>query len=525
MFITFLPVYKQIQVELGTNLLQAARENGIHLGGVCSGQGYCGKCKVLVTKGNLKNFGREELTYLTQEERANGIRLACCFCVTQDTCVIIQGESDSKGTEDNSSLTPSEPVSQSSRLVDPYGIVFDIGTTTVVGELWNLAKKEKSIQCSKHNPQSLFGADVISRITYANSSIDNRNRLTGLVRTCCNDVISELTTSVGLRRFDVTTMVICGNTTMSHLFLGKSVDSLMRVPFQGISYDKEVWKAADLHLDIKSDAEVYIMPGISGHVGSDTLGCIVSTKLASTKGTLLMVDIGTNGELVLAKDGKLMTCSTAAGPAFEGASLHQGMRADDGAISKVIINQDKIELDYIGSDKPGVFPRGICGSGLIEAVSELLTNQWIDETGRLLGEAGIKNQVTLWKSAESQVILTQKDIRELQLAKGAIYAGIQLMLREMQITMNEIDKIYLAGAFGSNVNLKKAISIGLLPDIDVNRIEYIGNGALAGASMLLLEEVSKMEAEAISRNISHLELAQCEEFSEEFMKALSFPQK
>ena len=525
MFITFLPEYKQIQVEPGVNLFQAAREHGIHLGGICSGQQYCGKCKVLVTKGNSKNFEQEELTLLTQEEQEKGIRLACCFSVTQDTCVITQVERSCEGTIDCHSESPSESIPKSHSSIDPYGIVFDIGTTSVVGELWNLAKKEKLAQASKSNPQSLYGADVISRITYANSSIDHRNRLTQLIRDCCNEIISDLITSVGLRRLNVTSMAICGNTTMSHLFLGKSVENLMRVPFQGISYDKELWKAADIHMDIEPGGEVYIMPGVSGHVGSDTLGCILFTKLASAKGTHLMVDIGTNGEIVLAKDGKLIACSTAAGPAFEGASLQQGMRACDGAISKVSIHHDKIELDYIGSDKPGVLPKGICGSGLIETVSELLTNQWLDDTGRLLGEAGATNQVTLWEDVDHRVSLTQKDIRELQLAKGAIYAGIQLLLRKMQITIKEIDKIYLAGAFGSNVNLKKALNIGLLPEIDLKQIEYIGNGALSGASMLLLGEVSRMEAEDISSNIRHLELAQCEDFSEEFVKALSFPQK
>ena len=525
MLITFLPKYKQIQVESGANLFEAAREHGIHLGGICSGQRYCGKCKALVTKGNSKNFEQEELTLLTKEERENGIRLACCFSVTQDTCVIIQVEHNSEEMIDYPSMTSSGPDSQSNRLGDTYGIAVDIGTTSVVGELWDLAKKEKLAEASKHNPQSLYGSDVISRITFANSSIDHRNRLTELIRDCCNEIITDLITSARLCRLNVSSMVICGNTTMSHFFLGKSVENLMRTPFQGISYDKEVWKAADIHMDIKPDGEIYIMPGVSGHVGSDTLGCIVFTKLASAKGTLLMVDIGTNGEIVLAKDGMLIACSTAAGPAFEGASLQQGMRASDGAISKVVIHQDKIDLDYIGSDKPGVLPKGICGSGLIEAVSELLANHWLDDTGRLLGEAGETNQVTLWKDAEHMVILTQKDIRELQLAKGAIYAGIQLLLQKMQITTKEIDKIYLAGAFGSNVNLKKALNIGLLPKIDLEQIEYVGNGALSGASMLLLGEVSRMEAEDISSNIRHLELAECDDFSEEFMKALSFPQK
>jgi uncharacterized 2Fe-2S/4Fe-4S cluster protein (DUF4445 family) len=236
-----------------------------------------------------------------------------------------------------------------------------------------------------------------------------------------------------------------------------------------------------------------------------------------------MIDIGTNGEIVLAKNGELYACSTAAGPAFEGASLYQGMRAMDGAISNVQIVNEKILINYIGAGRPDVYPIGICGSGVIEAAAEFLENGRMDDSGRLLGDAGVKNQVTLWQGKEGQVVLTQKDIRELQLAKGAIYAGMQLLLREAGVSLKELDKIFLAGAFGSNIDIKKAISIGLLPDINLNRIEYIGNGALNGASRLLLRDISRLEAEQIAKSTKHLELAQCEDFSSEFMKAVSFP--
>jgi uncharacterized 2Fe-2S/4Fe-4S cluster protein (DUF4445 family) len=327
---------------------------------------------------------------------------------------------------------------------------------------------------------------------------------------------------------------------MSHLFLGKSVEKLAKVPFQEISYEGVTLKASEVDSEMNLNGEVYVMPGIAGHVGSDTLGCILARDLNHGKGNHLLVDIGTNGEIVLAKNGELSVCSTAAGPAFEGASLHQGMRAIEGAISKVNIRNDLIEIEIIGPGKDAtltyrmnrsgesegeisdIYPIGICGSGVIEAVSELLSNHIMDQTGRLLGAEGETNYVTLWKHGDKEVILTQKDIRELQLAKGAIYTGIMLLLKEAKLTVPQLDSIILAGAFGSNIDVKKAIHIGLLPPIESNKISYIGNGALEGASKVLLGEISKEEAESISKKIKHLELALCKDFQDEFLKAMNF---
>jgi uncharacterized 2Fe-2S/4Fe-4S cluster protein (DUF4445 family) len=543
MLVTFLPMNQKIQVNAGSNLFQTAIENGIDLGGICSGNKTCGKCKAMITKGNNKNYSKEERKLLTEEELNSGIRLACCFTITEDTCVIISGKKEKQSQTgyrndkiENDLRNPlRNPLTE-----DHYGVAFDIGTTSVAAQLWNISRKEFIDEISSKNPQSLYGADVIARITYANSKEDNVRKLAYLIRECCNTLLLRMSAEHNIDVKQIETAVITANTTMSHLFLGKSVEKLAKVPFQEISYEGVTLKASEVDSEMNLNGEVYVMPGIAGHVGSDTLGCILARDLNHGKGNHLLVDIGTNGEIVLAKNGELSVCSTAAGPAFEGASLHQGMRAIEGAISKVNIRNDLIEIEIIGPGKDAtltyrmnrsgesegeisdIYPIGICGSGVIEAVSELLSNHIMDQTGRLLGAEGETNYVTLWKHGDKEVILTQKDIRELQLAKGAIYTGIMLLLKEAKLTVPQLDSIILAGAFGSNIDVKKAIHIGLLPPIESNKISYIGNGALEGASKVLLGEISKEEAESISKKIKHLELALCKDFQDEFLKAMNF---
>lgn len=517
MLITFLPMNIKIEVKSGANLFQVARNHNIYIPGLCSGNRTCGKCKVIITKGNEKNFCTEELNALTEEELQAGMRLACCFTISSDTCVIIPGgKSLLKTTVENN---VNEDITGNS-----YGVIFDIGTTTVETQLYEIKRKKVLIgQMSVSNPQRIYGSDVISRITYASISKKNQISLTELIRTCCNEMIESLCNKYRINPKEIVSIIIAGNTTMSQLFLGNSVETLSKVPFQGVSYAGVTIEKNKININMNDKGYVYIMPGIGGHVGADTLGCILAMNLNQTNKTELLVDIGTNGEIVLAKDGKLTACSTAAGPAFEGASLHQGMRAEEGAITKLEIIDDIPILQVIGSNNLDVSPIGICGSGVIEIISELYKNKIIDETGRLLGISGERNYYEIWNKNNKEVILTQKDIREIQLAKGAIYAGIMMLLKTTQTNISDIEHIYLAGAFGSNVNLKKAIHIGLLPNVDIDKISYIGNGALKGAKKLLFEDISKSQAENISKSIHHLELALCNDFQEEFINAMNFP--
>jgi uncharacterized 2Fe-2S/4Fe-4S cluster protein (DUF4445 family) len=506
----------KIDVILGSNLFQVARNNNIDISGICSGNKTCGKCRVIITKGNDKNFCAEELNTLTEDELQTGMRLACCFTISSDTCVIIPGGKRLKSKEIikfNNDITGNS-----------YGAIIDIGTTTVEAELYDINKNNYLIgQISVSNPQRSYGSDVISRITYASTTKENQKKLTELIRTCCNEVIESLCNQHKINPNEIVSIVIAGNTTMSQLFLGNSVECLFKVPFQGVSYNGVKLEANKVNINRNEQSYIYVMPGIGGHVGADTLGCILAMDLYQTTNTVLLVDIGTNGEIVLAKGGKLTVCSTAAGPAFEGASLHQGMRAEEGAITNIEIKNGKPVLQIVGGDNENVSPIGICGSGVIEIISELYKHNILDETGRLLGQSGENNYYELWNKNNQQVILTQKDIREIQLAKGAIYAGIMTLLNVTETNIHDIDHIYLAGAFGSNVNLRKAIHIGLLPNVDLDKISYIGNGALKGAKKILFSDIHPDQVEGISKSIQHLELASYDGFQEEFIKSMNFP--
>ncbi len=552
MEVLFLPINQKITVNHGENLFQASREHGIDLGGVCSGGKTCGKCKVLITKGNTSPLALEELNTLTEEEIRRGMRLACCFSCTQDTCVILLDTNITKahaktdmncsssdvynGNVNNSNeklrnekLSNEKPDNENTSIYDSknlsgsYGVAIDIGTTQVAALLWDIEKRCVLCEKSEPNPQYLYGMDVISRITFGSKSNANAEVLCKLIQKCCNQIINQMVSETNVNPKKIESIVVVGNTTMIHIFLERPLSNLLKVPFSNINYDGVECRAIDLGFLEYKDALIYVLPGIHGHVGSDTMGCIIEKNLHSIKGITLLVDIGTNGEIVLAKDGKIVVCSTAAGPAFEGATLQQGMVAKEGAITSVRIVGDKISVDYIGSDKENSYPIGICGTGVLEALAEFYANGYMDSTGRLLNEYGLENCVTLYNDDYHRVVLTQKDIREIQLAKGAIYAGIILLLKDTGISIKDVDRIYLAGAFGSKTNYEKIIKIGLLPKVNINIIKSIGNAALNGASKFLLGDISKKDIDVIAANCSYLELATNDEFNEVFIDSISFP--
>lgn len=526
MQVVFLPINRKITVNHGENLFHASREHGIDLGGVCSGGKTCGKCKVLITKGNTSSLALEELNTLTKEEIGRGMRLACCFLCTEDTCVILLDtnitnhiKADMKCNDTNVNAS----IDTNKELIGRYGVAIDIGTTQVAALLWDLEKRSVICEISEPNPQYLYGMDVISRITFGNKSTKNAEILSKLIRNCCNHIINQMVSEANIFPKNVKSIVVVGNTTMIHIFLERPLKDLLKVPFSNINYDFVECRAIDLGLLEYKDTPIYALPGIHGHVGSDTMGCIIEKKLNVMNGITLLVDIGTNGEIVLAKDGKMVVCSAAAGPAFEGATLQQGMVAKEGAITSVRIVDNKINIDYIGSDKENSYPVGICGTGVLEALAEFYTSGYMDNTGRLQGKYGSENYVTLYENSSHKIVLTQKDIREIQLAKGAIYAGIMLLLKNSGISINDVDRIYLAGAFGSKADYEKIIKIGLLPKVNINIMQSIGNAALNGASKFLLGDITKEEIEEIAPNCSYIELATDEEFNETFINSLSFP--
>lgn len=532
MEVVFLPINHKIIVSHGENLFHAARENGIDLGGVCSGGKTCGKCKVLITKGNTSDLVKEELDTLSKEEITKGVRLACCFSCIQDTCVILldTNKNNVKSDNDIKSNTKHDNTDVCNKKInchDPnknYGVAIDIGTTTVVAKLWDINKRHVLSEKSESNPQYMYGMDVISRITFGSENAKNAEILCNVIRNCCNELINQMVREQEINPMNIKSMVVVGNTTMIQIFLNRSLNGLLKVPFINIDYKGVEYRASDLGFSEFKNALLYTLPGIHGHVGSDTMGCIIDKNINKMEGITLLVDIGTNGEIVLARDGKMVVCSAAAGPAFEGATLQHGMVAKDGAITAVNVIGNKISVDYIGSNNKHSYPKGICGSGVLEALAEFYTYGYMDSTGRLQGQYGADNYITLYEKEFHKVVLTQKDIREIQLAKGAIYAGIILLLNNSGISMDEVDRIYLAGAFGSKVNYEKVIKIGLLPYVSTDKIQSIGNAALNGASSYLLGDISKEEIDVIAANCSYLELATNDAFNETFINSISFPE-
>ena len=425
-----------------------------------------------------------------------------------------------------------EPGATSGRL---FGIAFDIGTTTIMGSLHDLNSGRALAVGAATNPQNIYGADVISRITYATDNEGGLERLQRKVMEALNGIIEKLSGEAGIETGEIYEAAVVGNTTMSHLFLGIDPTYLAPAPFIPAYRHPMSMAAAEMGLSINPGGQVVVLPNIAGYVGSDTVGVILATGLEQRGDCCAVIDIGTNGELVLAAGGRILTCSTAAGPAFEGAQIKHGMRAADGAIEAVEIVDGEVRVKVIGE----VAPRGLCGSGLIDAAAAMLKAGVLEPSGRLAdpdragkelppslqsrlrrGEGGL-NFVLAGEGNEA-VLLTQADLRELQLAKGALYAGLQILLQEAGLTEGDLDEVLLAGAFGSYIRRESARDIGLLPGIALDKITPVGNAAGQGARAALLSQTRRAQALALPDLIEHVELSSRADFQSAFIEALSF---
>lgn len=418
-----------------------------------------------------------------------------------------------------------------------FGAAFDIGTTTVVGMLWNLNENRLVDMIAKTNPQSKYGADVISRIMFASENTDNLKLMQTIIIDNFNEMLDTFYEQYKIESGWIKKATVVGNTTMSHLFLGVDPASLARAPFEPGFYGPVTKTAKEMALHMDPEAQISILPNIAGHVGSDIVAVMIASGIKQKPGITLAIDIGTNGEIVLGGKGRMLTCSTAAGPAFEGARIYQGMRAADGAIEKVTIQNGEVVIKVIGNKAP----IGICGSGLIDAIAQMLDAGIITFKGNLLSNedalakgihpdlaarlrkgANGNEFVLAWSTSNEDIAINQKDIREVQLAKGAIYGGIQVLLECLETETAEIAEIMLAGAFGSYIDRKSALRIGLLPNVSLDRISHIGNAAGVGACMALLSDEAKKEAELESKEVEHIELALHPSFEKEYLQGMYF---
>ena len=397
---------------------------------------------------------------------------------------------------------------------------FDIGTTTIAGYLLDGEDGRTLAVESRMNPQAQYGADVIMRANYA---LEHGTEVLSMcIREAANEMLGVLADDAGIDRRDIFQVCIVGNTCMHHLFLGISPASLVHAPYTPAVSERLVLNAGDYGLDVQRKAELIMLPDIAGYVGADTCGCLLALRQDLQEEISLMIDIGTNGEMVLGNREHLVTCSTAAGPAFEGAKIECGMRGAAGAVDHVKYEDGKWSYTTVGN-KPAV---GLCGSGLIDLVAGLLDEGMLDENGAL--STGQENQGVFMLVPPEQagnergVYLTQKDIGEVQLAKAAIAAGIQMLMERLGITEDEISSVYIAGAFGNYMDPVSAGKIGLIPTALVKEVKPVGNAAGEGAKIALVNENEMLEMDELVRKIDFVELAASAEFQDHFIDELGF---
>ena len=501
------------QVEICINGIEQMVNEGVYLSEVlqemkdfrmpCAGHGRCGKCKVWA-KGALSEPNEKERQYLTKQELHNGIRLACQTKVLGYCNISFLSE----GTIDV--LLEKEIVQ--STAVDKYikpifqklGVAIDIGTTTIAVSLYG--KYGLVGQLGGINPQVAFGADVISRIEH---SLNGKSeQLANSIQCGIADLLEQLCHKYGYCLEEIDILVITGNTVMLYLLTNKNPKSLSCAPFQADWLAGEWINASDLELGCPN-AKVYLPCCISAFVGADITMALLHTDICRDRKKRLLVDIGTNGEVVLWTGEKLLCCSTAAGPAFEGTGLTMGMTASTGAISKVFLEDGTFQVQVIGNQEP----IGICGSGVIDAVSCLLQSEIMDETGYLEDEEMFLSE---------NVKITQEDIRKIQLAKSAICAGIEAVLHQEGLSIKDLDELLIAGGFGSKIDLENAIKIGLLPQMDIEKIKVCGNASLAGAELLLHNEDLLEKQKELIRISQSFDLATNSFFQEKYIEGMLF---
>lgn len=472
---------RKLSAQEGDTLLAVLQAAGEAPDAPCGGHGKCGKCQVTVN-------GKE--------------RLACQTKICGDTEVILPA---GRRTE---ILTDSSFVSGVADGANPYAAAFDIGTTTVVCYLMDGRVGRLLAQTSCVNPQTQFGADVISRIQYAMD--EDASVMSRCIRDALDKLIREAAEQAGISPEEIGMTAVVGNTAMHHLLLEIDPRPLTVPPYMPAVRDAMELDGAAL-LPSCPNSAIRILPNIAGFVGADTVGCMVATRFDRLEELTLMIDIGTNGEMVLGNRDRRIACSTAAGPAFEGAKIQCGMRGADGAVDHVTLEQGKIRWSVIG----GGAPVGLCGSGLLDLVAALLETGDISESGQMLcGE-----RYTL---EGTEVFLTRKDVREVQLAKAAIRAGIELMCSTLGVETKDIRKVLLAGAFGNYLNPASACVIGMIPPILLPRIQPIGNAAGGGARLCALSSREFAYSRQLAQGTEFLELASLPEFNDCYVDCLMF---
>lgn len=562
-----------IEVEEGTKLIDCIRKAGLKIETPCNCIGVCGKCKV-------KAFG--ELYSKTDEEykhtENDNIRLACLARIKGDVTVellkeekslktinrgfSIQAEVDSsikrsrlplfdeknfvpykdvldfnvsdinvikdlalierKKNKELYGITFNNELLETKEFIDtPLGVSIDIGTTGISAYLVDLESGDVLNKVSALNPQTEFGGDVISRITYCIQEENGVDILSKCIRKKINSVIKELVQDEHNIE-GIYNVVIAANTTMLHLFLGVVPDAIAQAPYRPVFLDKLDFKAAELGIEINSKGILTLLPSASAYVGADILSGIVAVDFQNRKHSSIFIDIGTNGEIVAISQGEMAASSTAAGPALEGMNISCGSRAEEGAIDSFNIDENyNITYTTVGGSKA----KGICGSGLLDIAANLIKFDIVHFTGRFNKELPevFKDRLKDKKFyITDEIYISQKDIRQIQLAKGAIASGIAMLLKEINIRIEDIEEAVIAGAFGYHLNPESISIVGIIPRGFRGKINFVGNSSIEGARIALINKERLKEISEIKKNMRIIELSTRDDFQDHFIKALNF---
>jgi len=571
---------KKISATKGDLLADKIIDAGIDLSLYCNKKGMCGKCFVEIVEGALPTLDEREQNLLKQRQLSGNYRLACKYniqgnlainipeiSILQKTLILktgiqlpliinppvkkyfcelkkpVLGDPRSSleliekhfrkkslkidlgllnelpGLLEKSGYRITVALFKDSEIMaiesgdttaQNFGLAIDIGTSTLVVELIDLNQGTSVDMETANNSQMAYGLDVVSRITFAFTDPKNLDKLQDSIIQTVSGMIRRLLKRNTVHPLNVYDMVIAGNTAMNHLLLGTPVNSLAVSPFHAVFRTLPELPATQLRFPINKTGKAYVVPNIKSFVGGDISAGLMATDLPIRKGTYLFIDLGTNGEIVLKTEKMFIATSTAAGPAFEGMNISSGMLALPGAIFKAE-KKKKLTLQTIGN----AAPRGICGTGLIDLVALFI------EDGTILPSGAIADKSKAI-SVTNKIAITQKDIREIQLAVAAIKSGIRMILKIFRLRKEELDGVFIAGAFGNYLNIENAMRLGLLPAIDPEKVAFIGNSALAGARALLLSQEARRKTEAFIRKIQYISLATDPQFQDYFIDALEF---
>ncbi|MEM2204653.1 MAG: ASKHA domain-containing protein [Candidatus Hadarchaeales archaeon] len=515
---------KKVKLERGRSLLSYCQELGIELPSLCGGIGVCGQCLLKVEGEGLNPLTEAELKFVKPGER-----LACQARVEEEEGRIIVEVPErrykilEKGRILPVRLEPAvrregrEVVwewKEERRKMGEYegeivGLALDVGTTTLVAYAVDLETGRILGVTSMKNPQEVYGGDVISRIAYARK--EGQRELEEAVRRAVNIMVERL----GVKPEHVYEMVVVGNSTMRDLFLGHPVASLGVFPFQPFTLEAQNRKPTELGLKMNPMGNVYALPLIGGFVGADTVAGILATDLHRKEEIGLLVDIGTNTEIVVGNRERMISTSCASGPAFEGSGIKCGVGAISGAISRVEMDgSGRVAYETI-DDLP---PVGLCGSALIDVLAEMLNKGFMDETGKFTGG---RKEVVIAKG-EREIKIDEEDVDKLKLAKAAICVGTKVLLEKYGIGVEEVEKVYLAGAFGTYIRVENAYAIGLLPSVPLDKVEKVGNSALEGARQALVSKGRRREGEEVARRVEYLNLESESDLMYRLVGELSF---